>query len=78
MAGRATRLVSSRNTRVLEKGIAYRNVGSFQLAACSAGSVSRWSSRQSMNCIVSISKGWDSTSQMMPYAPWNPGSKGAS
>lgn len=39
-----------------------------------AGLPAVWSSLQSMNSMVSRSKGWDSTSQMMPYAPWYPGS----
>lgn len=40
------------------------------LRSLMSGWASRWSSRQSMNSMVSTSKGCDSTSTVMPYAPW--------
>mmetsp|Transcript_5527 Transcript_5527/g.15639 ORF Transcript_5527/g.15639 Transcript_5527/m.15639 type:complete len:287 (+) Transcript_5527:2326-3186(+) len=74
MMGRATRLVSSKNTLVSENGIAYRNVGSFEFDSLSSGSLSRWSSLQSMNSILSTGNGCDLTVTVIPYAPWYPGS----
>mmetsp|Transcript_1438 Transcript_1438/g.5723 ORF Transcript_1438/g.5723 Transcript_1438/m.5723 type:complete len:373 (+) Transcript_1438:302-1420(+) len=77
-AGRATRLVSSTKMRVGENGMVYRNVGSAALRSRMLTSPARWSSRQSMKNMVSSSKGWLSTSIMMPYAPWYPGSNSPS
>lgn len=49
-------------TLFLVKGIAYRKVGSLLLRSLTSGRSARWSSLQSMNSMVSTSKGWLSTS----------------
>ncbi len=59
---------------VFEKGMAYRKVGSRALEACMAGLPDVWSSLQSMNSMVSRSKGCDSTSASSRLS--NPGRGG--
>ena len=39
------------------------------LLSCISGSAAVWSSRQSMNSMASVAKGWLSTSHRIPYAP---------
>mmetsp|Transcript_22831 Transcript_22831/g.58128 ORF Transcript_22831/g.58128 Transcript_22831/m.58128 type:complete len:227 (-) Transcript_22831:843-1523(-) len=56
-AGRATSDVSSTKILVFEKGMAYRKVGSAWFSLLITGKGSVWSSLQSMNSMVSISKG---------------------
>ena len=64
--GRATKLVSSRNTSVSENGMAYKNVGN--LSFCSLNFGLKCSSRQSMNNIVSSGKSCFSTVAKIPNA----------